>query len=290
MVKIATPEMIPQIKNLWQLGFGDDMEYIDYVFDNLVTPEKVMVYLDKTKTPVAMLCMEPFELISTGCIDPAMYVYAFTTHPRFRNRGIGAVLLEGLHKYLTAKGFSASVLKPADDDLFEYYGNNDYEKCFNIKQFSVDPDFLVPSGRNCILVPRSLENLYRMRNSFFGGSGLYARWTPSYLHFVGEETRSKRGGGVLLTHCGNEEGYIVYRKENNEVHITEFAVPENCIDDVLYTLHQRENAGMYHLRLREDYDGIDSSRVLPFAMIKWYDKQVANTEYIYPPYINHVMD
>lgn len=288
MVTVATKEMLDQCVKLWQTSFGDGDIYTDFVFGRLLTPEKILVYLNSKEIPIGMLCMEPMTLVSGEFSCPAVYMYAFSVHPRYRSRGVGARLLEGFHEYCKKEGYYASVLTPASKDLFDYYGSRGYKTQFAIRQLTLDPEVLLPTGRKTVLIPRALDTIGKMRNEFFGMSNLLVRWSDSYLKFVGEEAQL-RGGEVLSTNVRGKKGYLVYRMEDDEAIITEFAVPSDCIDDVIYTLHQRVGAKRYKIRISADYPSREGGMVLPFAMIQWYDKMRIG---LMPnaPYISHVMD
>lgn len=289
MVSIATKEMMPLLSEIWRLNFDDSQEYTDFVFARILDPSKILVYLDKAGQPIGMLCMEPIELVSGESSCPAVYMYAFSVHPRFQSRGIGGKLLEGFHKYCKSKGYYASVLTPASKTLFDYYEGRGYTTQFAVRQLKLDGSTFLSTGRRCTLINRSFDSLYRTRNDFFGSSKLLVKWSPAYLRFVGEETKT-RGGEVLCATVRDKKGYLVYRLENKVAVITEFAIPHDCMDDVLYSLHKRINAVQYKIRLSSDYPSQDGGKVLPFAMIQWYDKLKMSPNLSIAPYISHVMD
>lgn len=290
MVSTARYSMYPRLKELWSLGFGDSAEYLDFLFERHLKPENILVYLEDGRYPVAMLCMEPFELRGNGKNLPGVYLYAFTVHPRFRSRGIGVKLLEEYHKYTYAKGFVASILTPANQKLFSYYEQNGYQTAFYAKTVQRYFPFLSTTNRPCVLVPRSLDMLWRWRDYYFEKSGMYVRWNPSYLRYVGEELHQWDTGEVLLVTCGMEQGYLVWRKEGEDVFVSEYAMPPDSLEDVVYALHRRTGAQTIKLRLSADYPRQDSTKSLPFAMIQWYDKKQVLPEGLAAPYLSHVMD
>lgn len=288
MVVEAKQNMLPQLKQLWQHAFKDGESYTDFIFQELLVPEKILVYLDKDK-PVAMCCLEEMFLVNGSFDYPALFVHSTSIHPDYTGQGISTKLLEGVHKYAKKHGYIASVIAPETNRLFDYYAKRGYSTQFAVRQLSLKGQVLVPTGRNCILVPRSLDNLYEMRNQSFQDSKLFVKWSPAYLNFTYKDIL-RRKGEVLLVEVEGRKGYLVYRMDGTQAEITEFTLPYDCLDDVLATLHRRIGASMYRLRLRADYPAWEDSPVLPFAMIKWYDKIDVVSNIANAPYLSHVRD
>ena len=291
MVSVAQYSMYPILKKLWRTSFGDGEAYTDFIFSR-IPPEQILVFVED-KAVAAMLCWQPLELVTPCETIPAAYMFGFNTHPSRRGKGIGAKLIDGLQTHLLTKGYEAVCLAPATESLFEYYGKHGYETIFDIKTVTVSVEEISPSNSGCVLVSRGFDKLYHDRNKFFASERLYARWGGPFLHVLGEECRF-RGGDVLRVSCIGEAGYVVCLPPvQGKMRINEFAIPEHIFADVLYALHKRFGAQSFEIRLSTDYIVEMSGSVLPFVMIKWYDKKSWGGHILdvaRAPYFAHILD
>ena len=282
--------MYPILKKLWNTSFGDGEAYTDFLLGK-IPPEQILVWLEE-KTIAAMLCFLPFKIKSPNGDIPAVYMFGFNVHPKYRDKGIGTRLLEGFHQYAFGKGYGAVCLAPASMSLFEYYGKRGYENLFSIKQTVVSIVDIPISNSSSVLVPRPFESLYAERERFFGG-GMFASWGRTELGLFGSECRY-RGGQVLKISCGGQSGYaVLLPSDNGRIRINELAIPPELIGDVLHALRVRLGATEFELRLRADENADLPASVLPFVMIKWYDseKQAGLFDNLArPPYFAHILD
>ena len=293
MIRTATRENWPELKQLWQLCFGDSRPYIDFIFANLLRPECILVLLDKENQPVSMLCFEPFELCAPPTPVRGAYIFGVATAPDQQGKGLSTKLLQNAHRYLHGKGFAMSCLVPATPALFAFYQKRGYQTAFSRQQLVILPEQLGSRPpKPYALIARPLQQLAGLRDRHFGSSGLYVRWSGDYLRYIGDECRLL-GGEVLRIELQGVPGYAVCYRRADKVVIKELAVAEAVLPDALAALHSRYRAGEYLLALRADVKTPYQGSTLPFAMLKWYDKNKLDPlvlEKLPPPYIAHVLD
>jgi GNAT superfamily N-acetyltransferase len=282
--------MMPVLKHLWQLSFGDGEAYTGFLFHQL-QPERMLVWMERS-TVAAMLCWQPVDLAAPGGTLKAAYMFGFNTHPQFRGQGVGTALLEGFHRYIFGKGYEAACLAPADGGLFGYYGKRGYETLFHIRQTEIQAGELAPPEEPCVLVQRAFASLLTTRGRYFGDS-LYGRWPSSVLHLIGEECRH-RYGAVLRVAYGGGHGYAVaVPLGEGRLLVNELAVPPRAAPGALYAMQQRFAARSLTIRTRTDYPLPFAAQDLPFVMVRWYDrsKQAALLAGLkHPPYFAHILD
>ena len=292
MLSTARYQMYPILKKLWDTSFGDGEAYTNFLLDK-IPPEQILVWLDG-KTIAAMLCWLPFEMKSSNGNVSAVYMFGFNVHPRFRGKGIGTKLLEGFHQYIFGKGYRAACLAPADMDLFDYYDKRGYELLFSVKSAVVSAADIPKSENNrCVLVPRPLNSLYAERERFFGGEGMFASWGKNTLDLFGSECRFRKGQTLKVSCCG-KGGYVALLPVGNgKIRINELAVPPEIMCDVLHALNIRLGVSEFELRLRADERVPFVATVLPFVMVKWYDREKQIDifkELDRLPYFAHILD
>ncbi len=116
----TNPEDLPQLKALWALGFGDTEQEIDAFFA-IAYPTATGFCAEKDGRLAAAAYAMPQELAWGEKSCRSAYLYAVTTHPDFRKRGICAKLLAYAEKELKKRYFDCLMLVPATDALRAYY-------------------------------------------------------------------------------------------------------------------------------------------------------------------------
>ena len=104
--------MNKQLKDLWQLAFGDGEAFIDLFFRTGFSPERCL-YLTENGQVTAALYWLDCEYRG----QKQAYIYAVATHPEHRGKGLCRKLMDMTHEGLKEQGYHAALLRPADDGL-----------------------------------------------------------------------------------------------------------------------------------------------------------------------------
>ena len=124
----ARPEQASDLKTIWLRSFpGDTGEDVDAFFSALFRPEECLVYLAEGQ-PVSMTFALPAVFRAQGESVPVQYIYAASTLPEWRGRGIFGRLLEFTCGQGARQGMAASFLRPGEKSLFDYYRRFDYRR------------------------------------------------------------------------------------------------------------------------------------------------------------------
>ena len=107
--------MVPQLKRLWKICFGDSDGYIDNFFKNAYVPEHTMIYV-KNGQAAGAAYLFPCEIKGRR----ASYLYAGGVFPEFRRQGIYEEMMHEWSRWCIERDI-IPFLKPADDKLWEYY-------------------------------------------------------------------------------------------------------------------------------------------------------------------------
>lgn len=108
-------------RELWQLAFGDENEYIDLYYQHAFSPEDVLVLLDDGQIQSMVICLPAkLQLSQFGQVNAA-YFYALATDPAARGKGHARRLLAFAHDFLAASGVQAGVTVPAMPSLFSFF-------------------------------------------------------------------------------------------------------------------------------------------------------------------------
>ena len=272
MITFATRDMLPKLQAIWVQCFGDSSAYVEFLFRILQRPENMLVYLNSAGEPVSMLSFRPMALRMAAKEYPAAYVYAVATTPAEQGKGFGRRLLTEANLLLAEQGFRASVLVPANAGLFGFYKKSGYETGFHVRRACIAAELMPTAQLTCTLAPTTLEKSYTMRERFFGDSTLFVSWEKPYLKAVTKDCRYT-GGEILNVSWPGGKGFAVCHWQNDVLKVKELAVPDSVVESALAALHLRYRAREYFLHLRADVQTPVENTLLPFGMVKWYDKE-----------------
>lgn len=110
---MGAAEDIERMKLLWQLGFGDEREWIDAFFRDYSRPANRFVLRAPGGEIVAMLHALPYER--------GVYIYGVTTHPQWRKRGLGRELMMQAMRQLERRGVPRATLIAEHEELRSWY-------------------------------------------------------------------------------------------------------------------------------------------------------------------------
>jgi hypothetical protein len=278
--------MIPALKRIWTACFGDEGGYTDYIFGRLLTPEQILVASEGGE-PVSMACMNPFTL-GAQCGDAeGVYLYGVATPPEQQSKGHSTMLLAECHRILAAQNKALSVLVPASESLFGFYGARGYKPFTSIQKATYRKGQLA-SPRGCVISPLDRDKIAAMRDKAYANRACI-RWGERYLRYIVDECRML-GGDALALSFGDESGYAICYPSGDRIVVKELAVADHLLPDAAAAIldhFAREECLVY---LPPDAEALTSNKVLPFAMVRWYDREKQKRMKGGSPYIAHVLD
>lgn len=138
-IDYPVPALEPQLKRLWSLAFDDSDEAIEQFFGTAYAPERCRCVLLDGQAAAAL-----YWLDTQWDGQRLAYLYAVATHPEFRNRGLCRELIGDTHKLLTALGYDAALLTPAETSLRAMYAGMGYQDCCTVSELSCAAGMPVP--------------------------------------------------------------------------------------------------------------------------------------------------
>lgn len=175
-----------QLKDLWQLAFGDSRDFIQLFFDTAYAPDRCRFLTENGQITAALYWLD-CEFAGQNYA----YVYAVATHPDHRGKGLCRKLMAQTHQVLRGRGYAAALLRPADDGLRRMYRTMGYRDCTAVSEFTCTAGTAVPLRK---IGP---EEYTRLRRPLLpsGGvlqEGVSITYLSSYSDFY-------TGEGFLLT-------------------------------------------------------------------------------------------
>ena len=126
--------MNDQLKNLWHLAFGDGEEFINLFFQTGYSPERCLYLTEEEQVTAALYWL---DCQYKG--QKQAYIYAVATHPDHRGKGLCRKLMEQAHEVLKTQGYTAALLRPADEGLRRMYEKMGYRTATFVSEFDCTP-------------------------------------------------------------------------------------------------------------------------------------------------------
>lgn len=135
LIDFPTNAQIPQLRNLWQLSFGDEGGFIDIFFEKGFHLERCRCITISGQIAAALYWFE------TACRGQKLaYLYGVATDPQYRGQGLCRRLMEDTHVHLLSLGYCGVLLVPQKEGLREMYRKMGYQDCTTVTEFFCTDD------------------------------------------------------------------------------------------------------------------------------------------------------
>lgn len=153
--------MTEQLKDLWQLAFGDGEEFIDLFFRTAYSANRCLYLTDNGQITAALYWL---DCEYKG--QKQAYIYAVATHPEHRGKGLCRRLMDMTHKRLKALGYHAALLCPADDGLRRMYRKMGYRVVTGVAEFEA------VAGKSLLLRKLDAREYEKLRKKYLPEDGV----------------------------------------------------------------------------------------------------------------------
>ncbi|WP_321438605.1 GNAT family N-acetyltransferase [uncultured Bacteroides sp.] len=141
--------MKEEVRDLWNLCFGDNEAFTDLYFSKRYNEEVNLSIQEKGKV-ISALQILPYPMTFCGEIIPTGYISGACTHPDYREKGaMKRLLLKSFHR-MQENNVPLTTLIPAEEWLFDYYSKLGYvsvfensEQIFSVKRLSPSSRYLI---------------------------------------------------------------------------------------------------------------------------------------------------
>lgn len=126
-----TGKQIPQLLTLWKEVFGEYNGFWEMFLETAFSEARCRCITENGQI-LASLCW-----FDCGLGDQKIaYLYAVVTHPGHRGKGLCRRLLADTHRHLSANGYAAALLVPAEQPLRAMYRKLGYRECTAVREFT----------------------------------------------------------------------------------------------------------------------------------------------------------
>ncbi|MCI5705521.1 MAG: GNAT family N-acetyltransferase [Pseudoflavonifractor sp.] len=275
-MRASRREEIPRLKELWRAAFGDPDTYIDYFFDRLYTPER-MLLLAEDGVPMTMLALLPMTFSDREGKPARMsYIYALATAPEARLKGYGRQLLNYADYYARRLGADCISTVPAEPSLHRFFGTVGFQECFSTRKVEFLRQRLQKPSEGNSIVPAQAGEYNALRCRLLRGIPHLA-CADELVEYQKGLSRMEGADIYLLSAAGQEGCAAVEYLNEDTVLVKELIIAPEAMPAAAAQIALRHPAIRYHFRTPAPWVGLPGSYIQPFAMVKWYDDEKRKT-------------
>lgn len=264
-------EDLARLKVIWKKSFGEKDTSIDFYFNNRSWKEEMMVFM-LDKTIVSMLAMIPTTMMEgDGSRYEAAMLYAVATHPDYQRRGLANMLLEYSNQYLQAKEIPFTMLVPAKDELFEFYGKRGYKTEFYIREAILSCDEIEEMNNSnpcrCDFYPVNPKEYNEIRRKLLTGLP-HVDYREEEISFQKKESQLYGGDIYRIVRDQAVGCAAMERISPKEVLIKELLLPEPYLASAVKAIPQIMPGDQYNVRTPPSFGTTLGGIIRPFGMIR----------------------
>ncbi|MBO5934938.1 MAG: GNAT family N-acetyltransferase [Clostridia bacterium] len=217
----------PELKALWKTVFGDSDAVLDAFFENTVKSENIYAFRKDGKIVSAFYLIDS-TLIENNKTFSAKYLYAAATLPEYRKQGIMSEMIKYAADILKIKGTDILFLYPADEKLYEYYGNLGFVSQFRERFYKIEKTEIEKyKGNRYFNTALSYE---KMRDNIPSES--YIKFDSAYLDFS-RFCAVRYGFEICAVFDDEDKVFVIGNKKDGHVVIDEAVSADGNYEHIL---------------------------------------------------------
>lgn len=127
--------LIPQLRRLWKVAFGDEDDFLDLFFSTAFSPDRCRCIQENGQLLAAHYW---FDVSFDG--QKMAYLYAVATDPDHRGKGLCRALMADAQAHLTSLGYEGILLVPQDKGLRHMYRRMGFDDITTVTEFTAPPE------------------------------------------------------------------------------------------------------------------------------------------------------
>lgn len=259
-----------QLENIWKKCFFDTDAGTEFVFENIYPDSRCYCCFADDVCCASLYLIGGEIQDEGGAFQRAHYLFGAATLPEYRKEGIMSSLIEYALKDSFKEGDRASVLLPANEGLYSYYGKLGYVPLYgtDIRDYEIT-DLRKSEGFPLLRDEKEkTENIIKLRKT--------AKLPVKVMQFSDKTVKNALGYNRVYNGFSLAGGdfYMTVQRGSKEAAVTEF-ISEKPAEDVLGgVISEFEGAGKITVR-------IPCRSEKRFGMINVLDKSVRFSDGIY---------
>jgi len=197
--------MLEQLKQLWQVSFGDSPEYVEFYFDRAYHAENTITRQEDGKI-VSAAQYRYFDIMCGSHILKGVYILGVCTHPNHRNKGLSGSILRQILDEQAKLGLDVAFLIPSEDYLFKFYEKFGFDGIFTAYEEHVSKNDTAIDAPYDIIKP-STEQLYEFYTEFYRSLDQAVIKDRNYFAFAMEDIANWSGRVDVCSTNGEIRGF-----------------------------------------------------------------------------------
>ena len=272
-IRQATPEELPQMKDLWKKCFGDPNTYIDIFYQKFCSAEQMMVVVEDGEINSMAAALPGTIRLPDGTDVPVGYLYALATNPYMQGKGHARQLMAYADAYMRKQGWKAHVLVPASPSLHRFFEAMGMEECFNTRKV----ELLLPSLSGPVeggsMAPISPQEYNEIRERYLAGT-FHMTYTDQMIQFQQIGSHIAFGDLYKIEVDGEVGCAAIEYVQKRRLLAKELLISPDKMEKAAQVIASQLEASRYHIRTPGFWEGIHGSYQQEFGMIKWFDREL----------------
>ena len=230
-------DKIEELKQLWQVSFGDSKEYTEFFFSRAYREERT-VNREADGRIVSSAQFRHFDIIYGKSRFKSVYIFGVCTDPDFRRKGLSADIIDQLITEQAALSIDIAFLILQREDLFDYYNKLGFNAAITIWEEFISHE--APNkNKNYSIIKPSLDKLYKYYTDFYLSLGQAVIKDREYFDFTMDDIIA---GGGRIDVCGSEGHIRGFAATDGNV-VKELLCLDKHASNTLLSLLLKENPG-----------------------------------------------
>lgn len=273
-IRTATPEDLPQLKELWIKAFGDSEHYIDMFYQKFCEISKVLVVdEDGELNSMANIITGMEYKLPDGAKIPLGYVYALGTNPYIQGKGYARQLLAYADKFLQEQGYKCMVLVPSSPSLHRFFDNLGMSECFASRKLEIMSTSLADPVEGDSITPVLPCEYNQIRETYLKEMA-HITYSDKLIQFQQHGSHLAMGDLYKVEVDGVVGCAAIEYVQRRRLLFKELLLPVDKMMRAVQVAWTILPATRYHIRTPASWEGLPGSYIQSFGMIKWYDREL----------------
>ncbi|MGI6175253.1 MAG: GNAT family N-acetyltransferase [Christensenellales bacterium] len=245
-IRIALPHDLFAVRQIWNVCFDDEKEFVDWFFTERYEPQNTLVY-HAGKSIVSAMQVFPRDLIIRGKKLHCGFVVGVSTMPEFRGRGFATDLMLTSFGMMYESGVHIAYLYP---EAYELYRKTGWEVCSDTQNYQIYSNQIRKDTRaekfDVASQVKDLNDLNRVYETFITGRSCCFQRSEKDWSCKLQELAITPGGGLMLIHKRHQPvAYAFYTVDMGVMQVSELVyVDESAMYDLLCALSAHHGGKM----------------------------------------------
>ncbi len=272
-----------KLKQVYKICFNDEDEYMDFFYDKTFNLTETFAALDEEKV-ISMATTFFVELNAYDKKYKGIYLYAVSTLPSHRGKGLMRKVEEYIKNYYKNQDYDFICLVPTNESLIGMYGKLGYDVVLKLGFKTIKKSDICDDSVYSEISVMTKDEFITERKRYLSTLNSYIEFDETLYDYIYDELIFDEFDIIQIK---NEfaTGYIICKKYDKKLYIKEMTVSKESFNLAINEIFTRYDVDTVDIRVGKDYS--QDLDIKPYAMFKALNKELL---LLTDAYINLMLD